>query len=102
MAVGVLLVGCGHASAPMPPAAATAATSTAPAVAPVRVLMITATAAFRHDSIPAARTAVAALASRTGAFTVAATEDLREVTAGRLASTDVLMFALTTGELAFD
>jgi len=101
MVVAVLLVGCGHASAPVPPAAATAPTPVAPGVAPVRVLMITATAAFRHDSIPAARAAVASLASATGAFTVAATEDLAEVSSARLASIDVLMFALTTGELAF-
>jgi type 1 glutamine amidotransferase len=64
--------------------------------------MLTATAAFRHESIPAARSAVASLAAQSGAFTVTATEDLRELTAARLASTDVLMFALTTGELPFD
>ena len=64
--------------------------------------MLTATAGFRHDSIPTARSVVASLASRTGAFTVTATEDPREVTAARLAATDVLMFALTTGELPFD
>jgi len=68
----------------------------------VRVLMLTATAGFRHDSIPAARAVVSSLAAQSGAFTVTATEDLHDVTASRLASTDVLMFALTTGELAFD
>jgi type 1 glutamine amidotransferase len=73
-----------------------------PATVPVRVLMLTATAGFRHDSIPTARNVVASLAAQSGAFTVTATEDLREVTAARLASTDVIMFALTTGELAFD
>jgi len=45
---------------------------------------------------------LAELASRTGAFTVTATETLGDISASRLASTDVLMFALTTGELAFD
>ena len=64
--------------------------------------MVTATAGFRHDSIPAARSAVAAIAARTGAFVVAATETLADVNATRLGSTDVLMFALTSGELAFD
>jgi uncharacterized protein len=64
--------------------------------------MLTATAGFRHDSIPAARQAMTDLAARTGAFTVAATETLGDFTASRLGSTDVLMFALTTGELAFD
>ena len=95
----VLLCSCGRASAPASPGATPAPM---PVDAPVRVLMITATAAFRHDSIPAARSAVAALAAESGAFTVTATEDLRELTASRLASTDVLMFALTSGELPLD
>ena len=73
--------------------------SSAPAI---RVLMLTATAGFRHDSIPAARQAMSALAARSASFTVTATEDLSDVTAARLSATDVLMFALTTGELAFD
>lgn len=64
--------------------------------------MLTATAGFRHDSIQAARQAMSEMASRTGTFTVSATENVSDVTAARLASTDVLMFALTTGELAFD
>src|SRR5262249_26869946 len=64
--------------------------------------MVTATAGFRHDSIPTARSTGATLASQSGAFAVTATENLADVNASRLASTDVLMFALTTGELAFD
>jgi len=64
--------------------------------------MLTATAGFRHDSIPAARQAMSELAARGGAFTVNATENLADVGAQSLAATDVLMFALTTGELAFD
>jgi uncharacterized protein len=66
------------------------------------VLMLTATAGFRHDSIPAARAAVAAIAARSSDIVVTATENLADVSASRLASTEVLMFALTTGELAFD
>jgi type 1 glutamine amidotransferase len=73
-----------------------------PTTQPVRVLMLTATAGFRHDSIPTARQVMAALASRSGAFTVAATEELGDISAARLAATDVLMFALTSGELALD
>ena len=64
--------------------------------------MLTATAGFRHDSIPTARQVIATLASQSGAFTVTATESLADVTAERLAATDVLMFALTSGELPFD
>jgi type 1 glutamine amidotransferase len=91
---------CGCGSPPPPSPSATTMPTPVASVAPVRVLMLTATAAFRHGSIPAARTAVASLAAQSGAFTVTATEDLHDLTASRLASTDVLMFALTTGELA--
>jgi len=93
------LAACG--STPPSSAAQPSPTPASPPAAPVRVLMVTATAGFRHDSIPAARAAVAALAAR-GDFTVAATENLGELTAPRLAATDVLMFALTSGELALD
>lgn len=96
----VLFCGCGR--SPTSASPATAISTQLPSEPPVRVLMLTATAAFRHESIPAARSAVASLAAQSGAFTVTATEDLRELTAARLASTDVLMFALTTGELPFD
>jgi type 1 glutamine amidotransferase len=65
-----------------------------------RVLMLTATAAFRHDSIPAARQVMAAMAA-SGAFSVNATEDLSLVTADALRDYDVVMFALTSGELPF-
>src|SRR5213592_4275709 len=73
-----------------------------PTTTPIRVLMLTATAGFRHDSIPTARQVMTTLASQSGAFTVSATENLADVTTERLAMTDVLMFALTSGELAFD
>jgi type 1 glutamine amidotransferase len=92
-------IACSHSSSPSapdrpqtpsPPAAGT----------PIRVLMVTATAGFRHDAIPTARQVMASLASQSsGAFTVNATEDLGELTATRLAAVDVLMFALTSGEL---
>jgi len=93
-----LFAGCSRSSSPAQPAPVPAPSP----AAPVRVLMLTATAGFRHDSIPTARTVVAALAARGGEFTVAATENLADVSAARLSSIDVLMFALTSGELAFD
>jgi len=74
-----------------PPAAARGA---------ARVLMLTATAAFRHDSIPAARQVMAGLAAPS-AFSVNATEDLSLVNADTLRDYDVIMFALTSGELPF-
>jgi type 1 glutamine amidotransferase len=67
---------------------------------PVRVLVLTATAGFRHDSIPVARDVLAALAAG-GGFTVTSTEDLSSITSSSLAGYDVLFFALTSGELAF-
>ena len=67
--------------------------------APARVLMLTATAGFRHDSIAAARQTMAALGATNGEFTVTATEDLGALSAANLASYDVLFFALTSGEL---
>ena len=69
--------------------------------APVRVLMLTATAGFRHDSIATARQVLANLAGQTRAFTVTATEDLSAFSASNLANYDVLFFALTSGDLAF-
>jgi type 1 glutamine amidotransferase len=70
--------------------------------APVRVLVLTTTAGFRHGSIPVARQVLSSLAAQTGEFTVTATEDLSALGAANLASFDVLMFALTSGELPLD
>jgi len=68
---------------------------------PVRVLMLTATRGFRHDSIPVARDVMAALAASSGTFTVTETEDVSAFTDSLLAGYDVIFFALTTGELEF-
>lgn len=67
--------------------------------APVRVLMVTATAGFRHDSIPAATEALRSMAAESGDFAVTVTEDLNMLSASNLNNFDVLFFALTTGEL---
>jgi hypothetical protein len=66
---------------------------------PVRVLMVTATYGFRHDSIATARDVMASLAATTREFTVTATEDLAQLTTANLQNYDVLFFALTSGEL---
>ena len=65
---------------------------------PVRVLMITTTAGFRHDSIGVARAVMNGLSSA-GGFSVTATEDLSTISTSSLSSYDVVFFALTTGEL---
>jgi type 1 glutamine amidotransferase len=100
----LLLSCCSDSRSPVQstPPSTTTITAAPPTVAPIRVLMLTATAGFRHDSIPAARATLAAVASRTTDIVVNATENLADVSAARLGATDVLMFALTTGELAFD
>ena len=94
----------GACSGPTSPSPLTSPSSspTQPSMPPIRVLMITATTGFRHDSISTARTVVATLTARTGEFAVDATENLADLSAARLASADVLMFALTSGELALD
>jgi type 1 glutamine amidotransferase len=71
----------------------------APTGPPIRVLMLTATAGFRHDSIATARQVMAGLAASTGEFTIAATEDLATISAANLATVDVVFFANTSGEL---
>lgn len=95
-----LLAGCSGESppsAPSPPGTQPGAQGS-----PFRVMMLTATRGFRHDSIPAARDVMNALAVSSGEFTVTTTEDVSAITASTLAGYDVLFFALTTGELPFD
>jgi type 1 glutamine amidotransferase len=91
------LAGCGPQPAPTTPTAATPS----PAGPPIRVLMLTATAGFRHDSIATARQVMAGLASSSGEFTITATEDLALISAATLAAFDVVFFANTSGELPF-
>ena len=91
----LLLAGCSGDAMPGP----TGPPSPTPTGTPVRVLMITTTAGFRHDSIGAARDIMSGLSSA-GGFTVTATEDLSAISAASLTSHDVVFFALTSGELA--
>ena len=71
-----------------------------PAASRIRVLMVTATAGFRHDSIATAVSTLRTLAQSSGEFTVTATEDVSALFPANLSSHDVVMFALTSGELA--
>jgi len=98
----VFAAGCGGTDATPPAGSGSPGPSPGPSVAPLRVLVLTATAGFRHGSIETARQTLSSLAARTGEFTVTATEDFSQVTAARLQTVDVLMFVLTSGELAFD
>jgi type 1 glutamine amidotransferase len=96
-----LLSGCGSptSTSATQPSPSPSPVPAPPAAPQVRVLMITTTAAFRHDSIPTAQQVMTDLAARTGEFSVTVTEDLSAISESRLAQTNVLMFALTSGEL---
>ena len=98
--VVVLLVAC-LACSSKPPSTSTPVGPSGPPSAPVRVLMLTATAGFRHDSIATARQVLTGLGAANGEFAITATEDVAAITATTLATYDVLFFALTSGELAF-
>ena len=61
--------------------------------------MITATAGFRHDSIPVARDTMTAMCALSTDCIVTPTEDVSLLSASSLANFDVVFFALTSGEL---
>ena len=67
--------------------------------APKRVLYITHSAGFRHDSIPLSRQVIPSVAQRTGALEVVSSEDLTLLSAENLRDIDVVFF-FTSGELA--
>ena len=91
LSLAIAAVSCSASRAPASPSDRTS---------PIRVLMLTATAGFRHDSIATARQVMSALATTTHEFSVTATENMRDH-ANTLAGYDVLFFALTSGELPF-
>ncbi len=68
---------------------------------PSRVLLFTRTAAFRHDSIPAAVPALTELAA-TGGYIAEATEDPTQFSASNLARFQVVVFLNTTGDVLDD
>jgi type 1 glutamine amidotransferase len=88
----VVLIACGSERQPTAPGSVTPPGGTAS----IRVLMLTATAGFRHDAIPAARSVMNSVATD---ISVTATEDLVALSPANLAAYDVLFFALTSGEL---
>jgi type 1 glutamine amidotransferase len=99
----VLFAACACSSEqPLPVPSPSPAQPPVPGPSPIRLLMLTATAGFRHDSIATARQVMAGLGAARGEFTVMATEDLTAISASTLGGYDVLFFALTTGELAFN
>jgi type 1 glutamine amidotransferase len=96
LVAAAMVIGCspdspGSTTAPNPP----------PQGSPIRVLMLTATRGFRHDSIATARGVMTTMAS-SGEFSVTFTEDVSAIIGPSLVNYDVLCFVLTTGELPFD
>src|SRR5436309_1651141 len=67
--------------------------------APKRVLYITHSAGFRHDSLPTSCAVMQDLGVRSGAFEVTCSEDLALISADSLRDFDILYF-FTSGELA--
>jgi type 1 glutamine amidotransferase len=98
VAIGVVL-GCSPNQRPSGPSSPPAQQ---PSGDPIRVLMLTATAGFRHDAIATARDVMSGLAASTREFVVTSTEDLSAIDQTSLAAVDVLFFALTSGELEFN
>jgi type 1 glutamine amidotransferase len=92
--------GSGPASSMMP--APTSPTSPTPPAA-ARVLVVTHTTGFRHDSIPIAEATIARLGRESGAFDVeycrTADDVRRMLTPSALGNTAAVVFASTTGNL---
>jgi type 1 glutamine amidotransferase len=80
-----------------------APTSPTPPAAAARVLVVTHTAGFRHDSIPVAESTIAQLGRDSGAFDVAfvrTADDVRTMlTPSALANVSAVVFASTTGNI---
>ena len=69
------------------------------AASPKKILYVTHSAGYRHDSIPLSAQGLQELGARSGLFEVIATEDLSWLIAERLQEFDALFF-FTSGELA--
>jgi hypothetical protein len=70
-----------------------------PAFSQRRILYVTHSAGFRHDSIRVSIQALQEIARRGGVLQITATEDLSQITAANLRQYDALFF-FTSGELA--
>jgi len=96
----VVLGGCGRSSATDAAAAEQDGAADA-AAGSFHVLLFSKTAAYRHDSIPAARTALMGMQSQ-GGFIADATEDAACFSATKLAGYQVVVFLMTTGDVLDD
>lgn len=99
--LGVVLAGaCNGAAAPQQPAGPAAPPG---GTASARLLVVTHTAGFRHDSIPAAEAALRAIGEESGLYSAEFARSADEVRArfapGALAGVDAVFFANTTGDI---
>jgi hypothetical protein len=89
-----LAVACGGGNMPSAPS---------PGQPTARVLVVTHTAGFRHDSIPAAETTIEQLGRTSGLYTTSfcrSADDVRRLLiAGALQGVDAVVFANTTGDI---
>ena len=74
----------------------------APTASPphINALLFSATAGYRHDSIATAREVLASIGPGSG-ITATASEDVAAFTTSNLSNYDVVIFAMTSGELPF-
>ncbi len=97
--IAAVTLGCGGGSdGPAPPS-----TPTPPSVPSARILVVTHTEGFRHDSIPAAESAIRDIGTEAGLFLTdycRNADDVRRLlTSAGLAPYQVVVFANTTGNL---
>jgi cytochrome c len=83
------------------PSGATEPTPSAPAAAPIRALVLTEAAGFRHDSIDVAAEWLGGLGAADGVVATIHT-DSSVITPERLAEADVVVFVSTTGDVLDD
>jgi uncharacterized protein len=99
----VAMAACGNGGSTAPTQPSAGSGSTNPPVAPAHLLVVTHTAGFRHDSIPAAEAALRQIGIESGLFDVAFCRTAAEVrdrlTPAGLMGIDAVFFANTTGDL---
>ncbi len=100
LAAAVLVWSC---SSPAGTRAGDSPVSPTPPGPPLRVLVVTHTAGFRHSSIPVAESTIAALGQSSGLYTTefcrTAQDVARMLAPAALAGVDAVVFANTTGDL---
>jgi cytochrome c len=98
-----LVMACGSESPPTTPSPPGTPQTPNPPASPIRVLVLTATAGFRHeDAIRAMGPALTQMTlSNLGEFVFTQTENLADLNPDRIINYNVIFFACTSGELAF-